>query len=65
MAVQPINPERMNNEQAAEYLGISPGYLVNLRARGEGPDYYKLGGVFYKESDLDKYIESKKQVNNG
>ena len=54
------NPDRMTTQQAADYLGFSSGYLVNLRSKGEGPAYYKLGGVFYRQTDLDAFIESKK-----
>ncbi len=52
--------ERMTPEQAAIYLGIAVGTLANLRSDPTGPDYFKLGGVFYRQADLDIYIETKK-----
>lgn len=54
------NPNRMNTEEAADYLGVSAKYLTNLRSKREGPDYYKMGGVFYRLEDLEAYLQSKK-----
>lgn len=54
------NPNRMTTEQAAEYLRLTVGTLGNMRSNGNGPDFYKMGGVFYKQSDLDAFIESKR-----
>jgi predicted DNA-binding transcriptional regulator AlpA len=45
--------------QAAGYLGLNPGTLANLRARGLGPRYVKLGSaVRYYESDLDAWAQA-------
>ena len=54
------NPEKMTPNEAAIYLGIAVGTLANLRSDPKGPDYFKLGGVFYKQVDLDVYIESRR-----
>ena len=44
---------------AADYVGSKPSTLRAWRVRGRGPRYYKIGGkVFYRESDLDAWIES-------
>ncbi len=43
---------------AASYVGAKPSTLRAWRVRGRGPRYYKIGGkVFYKETDLDAWIE--------
>lgn len=57
-----FDPERMSNEEAADYLGITSAYLTNLRSLKKGPSYYKSGGIFYKQADLNAYLESTKVV---
>ncbi len=61
------NPERVTPSEAAEYLHITTGSLSNMRSQGRGPEYYKLGGIYYKKADLDIYVESQKvrPSNNG
>jgi len=54
------NPNRMTPIEAAEHLGVTTGTLSNMRSNGNGPDFYKMGGVFYKQSDLDAFVESRK-----
>ena len=42
-----------NQQQAAEFLGVSPRTLEGWRQRGGGPVFHKLGSrVTYEESDL-------------
>lgn len=60
-----MNENRMKPAEAAEFLGISEGTLNNMRNKGNGPDYYKLGGIFYKQCDLDAFVESKKVAGSG
>lgn len=44
--------------EAGVYLQCSKFYLANLRSRGEGPPYVKLGArVFYRPKDLKKYVD--------
>lgn len=54
-----IQPEWMNTDQAAEYLSFHPQSLKNMRTKGTGPRYHKLGsGVRYRRSDLDNWVLS-------
>lgn len=42
-----------NTSEAAESLGLSEGYLANLRSQGRGPKFYKVGTKpLYTENDL-------------
>ena len=46
--------------QAAKYVNLTPGRLVNLRSKGEGPKYFKPGGnghPQYHIDDLDKWMD--------
>jgi len=44
---------------AADYMGLAPSTMRAWRVRGRGPRYYKIGGrVFYKQDDLDAWIEA-------
>lgn len=45
--------------QAAEIIGVSVGTLSNWRGLKKGPAYIKIGRVLYRQSDIDKYLESK------
>ncbi len=51
---------RMDEENAAKYLGWKPKTLANKRCLGKGgPAFVKVGGrVFYKKNDLDQFIAS-------
>ena len=43
---------------AAAFVDLSASYLRLLRARGEGPPYYRLGRrVVYKRGDLTAWVE--------
>ena len=53
---------RMNIPNACLYLGIRPAALARLRTEGTGPLYIKFDRhIFYFQSDLDDWIESKKK----
>lgn len=44
---------------AASQLGSKPSTLRAWRVKGKGPRYYKIGGkIFYKDSDLETWIEA-------
>lgn len=44
--------------EAAEYLRTSPFYLANLRNRGRGPTFHKVGAkVLYTQMALDLWVE--------
>ena len=56
----------LTTKQASEYLGLSPVTLSNARYTGTGVKipYIKMSSsVRYKQSDLDKYIESNTRNN--
>lgn len=62
-----IPPAALSTTNAAAYLGVSPGYLRNLRSLGEGPDYRRLSdspksAVVYLVRDLDAWLESRRRV---
>lgn len=47
----------LKNDDAARYIGLAPGTLNNMRAKGEGPRWTKLGRiVVYRIVDLDAYL---------
>ena len=51
--------QSFNQNHAAQYLGISVGFLKKLRLDGGGPCYCKIGKkVLYKRIDLDAFIDS-------
>jgi len=51
----------LKDTEAAELLGLHPQTLRNMRCRGEGPAYHKLGrAVRYLEKDLSAYLEKRK-----
>lgn len=55
-------PQLLDNEQAAEFLGLSPTTLTTWRStkRYDLP-YCKVGGaVRYDQADLLEFIESRK-----
>ena len=47
-------------EGAAERLGLQPSTLANLRWRGGGPPYLKVGGrVRYRLTDLAAWLDTR------
>ena len=55
----------LNNEQAANLIGIKPITLRIWRVHGKGPNFVKLGdnkraGVVYFESDVLTWLEARK-----
>jgi hypothetical protein len=48
---------RMNDENAALYLGVKRQTMQKWRCNGQGPKFVKLGSkVFYYKYDLDGYL---------
>jgi hypothetical protein len=43
---------RLDTENAARYLGLSPKTLAMMRTAGSGPKFVKRGRVFYYLEDL-------------
>ncbi|MFT8717904.1 helix-turn-helix transcriptional regulator [Acetobacter sp.] len=59
----PLRPAVLKYDQAATYLGISPGRLRNLMWLGIGPRKISYGkrDVRFRVQDLNEFIESKVQ----
>lgn len=54
---------RMNEQEAAEYLGISPITLRQWRSEKKGPKYHKFEkSVRYSRSDLDDFLKSREML---
>jgi len=53
---------RLDTKAAAAYVGVSHRYLEQLRTAGGGPRFIKLARkILYDTSDLDRWLETKKQ----
>ena len=52
-----IRDALLDDNLAAQYLNMSPGYIRTLRSKGEGPKYYKIGkSIRFRKEDLDKWV---------
>ena len=54
--------ERLNNKEAAIYLGVAPNTLNVWRTINRWPDlpYIKIGNkIFYRKTDLDKFLDAR------
>jgi hypothetical protein len=64
-AVSRSEPERLlNTVEAAKRLGVHAGTLMNWRWLGVGPKFQKdpkKGWVYYRESDLNEYEQSRER----
>lgn len=54
------HPQKLNRKQAAEYLGVTEGTLAVWASTGRYQlPFIKVGRkVFYRQSDLNAFIES-------
>jgi predicted DNA-binding transcriptional regulator AlpA len=58
--VQHELPKLLTEADAGKLLGLSPATLRNMRTKGRGPAFIKVGGlVRYRHSDLVDWIESR------
>jgi excisionase family DNA binding protein len=59
-----FDQDRMTRKEAADYIGVSKGTLDNWASTGYGDlPFYKVGGqVYYRRSDLDKWLEQQKRT---
>lgn len=56
-----MSDKLLTTKEAAEYIRHKEGTLENWRSNNEGPEYCKpLGKVFYRQSDLDKWLSGEK-----
>ena len=57
---------RMDAKNAATYTGLSEKTLAMMRCNGEGPEYVKLGRIFYFKSAVDEWIAARvRKTGNG
>jgi hypothetical protein len=47
---------RLDSENAARFLGLSPKTLAMMRTAGTGPKFVKRGRVFYYLDDLQAWL---------
>jgi predicted DNA-binding transcriptional regulator AlpA len=58
--VQHNLPQLLTEADAGTLLGLAPATLRNMRTKGRGPAFIKVGGlVRYRHSDLVDWIESR------
>lgn len=53
---------RLDTENAARFLGLSPKTLAIMRSCGTGPRFVKRGRVFYFLDDLQAWIAEQPRV---
>jgi len=53
---------RLDTENAARFLGLSPKTLAIMRSTGSGPRFLKRGRVFYFLDDLQSWIAERPRV---
>lgn len=51
---------RMDTANTALYVGLSIKTMAMLRSNGKGPDYVKIGRIFYYKDELDRWIKEAK-----
>lgn len=52
--------EVFDTARAAEYLSLTVANLAQMRHRGVGPRFHKIGRTFvYKRNDLDKWARTR------
>lgn len=56
VSVQILPDGRMDTNNSAKYVGLSPKTMAMMRCSGLGPEFIKRGKVFYFKSALDKWI---------
>ena len=53
---------RLDTENAARFLGLSPKTLAIMRSIGNGPQFVKRGRVFYFLDDFQAWIAERPRV---
>jgi hypothetical protein len=53
---------RLDTENAARYLGLSPKTLAMMRTAGSGPKFVKRGRIFYYLDDLQDWVAEQPRV---
>ena len=60
-----VTTQLLTNQEAADFLGVSPGTLSQWRFKNKGPAYVKLSGrraIRYKIEDLMDYVSRSRIV---
>ena len=50
---------RLDSKNAAVYTGYSEKTMAMMRCAGKGPEYIKMGKIFYFRNKLDEWIQGK------
>ena len=50
---------RMDAKNAAIYAGLSAKTMAMMRCDGKGPEYIKMGKVFYFREKLDEWVRDR------
>jgi hypothetical protein len=50
---------RMDTKNAAIYAGLSEKTMAMMRCDGKGPEYIKMGKVFYFREKLDEWVRDR------
>jgi hypothetical protein len=60
--VKEIDKVFLSSRGAVKYLGVSTDFMKNVRMTGE-LHYFQHGGmIWYRKSDLDRFVERSKVV---
>ena len=63
MAMAATNLNMMTDKEVAKALGVKVQTLRNMRCRGEGPAYAKIGRlVRYLAADVERYVQAHRVV---
>ncbi len=59
--LQPNKSHYLSEQEAANYLSLSPSTLRNWRVAGGGPPFVKISKrcIRYRRSDLDQWAEAR------
>lgn len=60
VSVEPIEKIWLSTKEFAEYIGMSTGYIHDLRKSGQIHHYMIGNTAFFKKSDVDELIEGHK-----
>jgi predicted DNA-binding transcriptional regulator AlpA len=59
MSIKDNTSQLLRTPEVALRLGLTIGTLQNLRCRGEGPAYIRLGrAIRYRPEDIDAFISA-------
>jgi len=53
---------RLDSDNAAQFLGLSPKTLAMMRSAGTGPKFVKRGRIFYFLEDLQGWMAEQPRV---